>query len=58
MRLAQLIGTMHNICKVRGTKSGHKKKYIGAANLHPPKNTKVQVSKLHPIVIDKKTMFY
>ena len=54
MRLTQFIGTMHNICKVRGSKSGHKKnKYMGAANLHPPKNTKVHVSKLHPIVIDK-----
>jgi len=27
--------------------------YIGAANLHPPKNTKVQVSKLHPPKIIK-----
>ena len=27
---------------------------MGAANLHPPKNTKVQVSKLHPLVLYQK----
>jgi len=46
------------ICQL-GKSNFYNKGYIhiyGAANLHPPKNIKVQVSKLHPLVIDKNTL--